>query len=157
MLSSSCNFIIQKSNNQIPSNQNFFITFLIFVKDGILLPPPILFDVADEVGKLPSTQRVFVINADAQKIAGQFMEQYFAIFDSDNRQPLLDAYHEQACFSMTVSLNGQGNNKLVKLYPALKFFSLQFQTIFHYPVILSSIDLQTRRISTRKQKFKTCN
>ncbi|XP_015510716.1 nuclear RNA export factor 1-like [Neodiprion pinetum] len=77
--------------------------------DGIILPPPIRFDVADETASLPPTQRMYVVNTDAQAIAGQFLQQYFMIFDSDNRQPLLDAYHEQASFSMTVSYGSNGN------------------------------------------------
>ncbi|CAL7946484.1 unnamed protein product [Xylocopa violacea] len=79
--------------------------------DGIELPKPILFDVVDEGNKMPSSQRMFAANAKAQDIASQFLQQYFLIFDSDNRQPLLDAYVEYACFSMTVS-NTQNPNKL---------------------------------------------
>ncbi|XP_066582089.1 nuclear RNA export factor 1-like [Prorops nasuta] len=71
--------------------------------DGIELPKPILFDVADDGVKLPPTNRMFVANAKVQDVASQFLQQYFAIFDSENRQPLLDAYHEHACFSLTVS------------------------------------------------------
>ncbi|XP_046745611.1 nuclear RNA export factor 1-like [Diprion similis] len=71
--------------------------------DGIVLPPPILFDVADEAAILPPTKRMYISNTNAQAIAGQFLQQYFMIFDSDNRQPLLEAYHEQASFSMTAS------------------------------------------------------
>lgn len=33
----------------------------------------------------------------------QFLEQYFIIFDSENRQPLLNAYHENALFSSTMA------------------------------------------------------
>ncbi|XP_071862194.1 nuclear RNA export factor 1 [Bombus fervidus] len=69
--------------------------------DGMDLPKPILFDVV--LGnKIPPSQRMFVANAKAQEIASQFLQQYFLIFDSENRQPLLDAYVEDACFSMTV-------------------------------------------------------
>ena len=73
------------------------------------LPKPILFDVADEGNKIPPSQRMFVANAKAQEIASQFLQQYFLIFDSENRQPLLDAYDEHACFSMTVSYSHQNN------------------------------------------------
>lgn len=78
--------------------------------DGVDLPKPILFDVADDGHKMPSSQRMFVTNAKAQEIASQFLQQYFLIFDSENRQPLLDAYAEHACFSMTVSYS-QNSNK----------------------------------------------
>ncbi|XP_048511817.1 nuclear RNA export factor 1-like [Athalia rosae] len=79
--------------------------------DDIELPAPISFDVADSGSRLPPSQRTFIVNAEAQKIAGQFLQLYFAIFDSDNRQPLLDAYHEHACFSITVAY-AQGANRL---------------------------------------------
>ncbi|XP_051167579.1 nuclear RNA export factor 1-like [Leptopilina boulardi] len=71
--------------------------------DGVELPRPILFDVVDEGVKLPPSKTIFIADPKAQEIANQFLQQYFVIFDSDNRQPLLDAYHEHACFSMTVS------------------------------------------------------
>lgn len=79
--------------------------------DGMELPKPILFDVADEGNKMPPSQRMFVANAKAQEIASQFLQQYFLIFDSENRQPLLDAYVEHACFSMTMSYT-HSTNKL---------------------------------------------
>ncbi|CAK9805827.1 Nuclear RNA export factor 1 [Anthophora quadrimaculata] len=70
--------------------------------DGMELPKPILFDVVDEGNKMPPSQRMFVANSKAQEIASQFLQQYFLIFDSENRQPLLDAYDEHALFSLTV-------------------------------------------------------
>ncbi|XP_076279140.1 nuclear RNA export factor 1 [Lasioglossum baleicum] len=77
--------------------------------DGMELPKPILFDVADDGNKLPPSRRMFVANAKAQEIASQFLQQYFLIFDSENRQPLLDAYDEHASFSMTVSYTHNSN------------------------------------------------
>lgn len=78
------------------------------------LPKPILFDVVDEGNKMPPFQRMFVANAKAQQVASQFLQQYFLIFDSENREPLLDAYVEHACFSMTVFYphNPHNSNKL---------------------------------------------
>ncbi|KAL6254195.1 hypothetical protein P5V15_014817 [Pogonomyrmex californicus] len=78
--------------------------------DGIELPRPIVFDVVDEVTKILPSQRMFVADAKAQEIASHFLQQYFTIFDSENRQPLLDAYDEHACFSMTIT--STYNNKL---------------------------------------------
>ncbi|XP_044591000.1 nuclear RNA export factor 1-like [Cotesia glomerata] len=71
--------------------------------DGMELPKPILFDVAEEGIQLPPTQTAFAKNGEALKVAEQFMLQYFTIFDSDSRQPLLDAYHEHAFLSLTVA------------------------------------------------------
>lgn len=75
------------------------------------LPRPILFDVADDTSKIPPTQRIFTTDAKAQEVASQFLQQYFMIFDSGNRQPLLDAYDEHACFSLTVTTNAHNANK----------------------------------------------
>ncbi|XP_015124385.1 nuclear RNA export factor 1 [Diachasma alloeum] len=71
--------------------------------DGTELPPPILFDVSDDSVKLPPTERIFVANPKAREIANQFLQQYFMIFDSESRQPLLNAYHEHACFSLSIT------------------------------------------------------
>lgn len=42
-------------------------------------------------------------------IVRQFLGQYFTIFDSESRQPLLNAYHEQAMISMTVATTSQAH------------------------------------------------
>lgn len=78
-------------------------------KDDTELPRPIVFDVIDEAAKVPPSQRMFVADVKAQEIASQFLQQYFTIFDSENRQPLLDAYDEHACLSMTITTSQ--NNK----------------------------------------------
>lgn len=65
------------------------------------MPPAIGFDLEDGV-KLPAPKASFLCDAGGADIVRQFLEQYFIIFDSASRQPLLDAYHEQAMFSMTI-------------------------------------------------------
>lgn len=91
----------------------FFITY---VKDGVELPRPIVFDVADEAAKVPSSRRMSVADPNMWEIASQFLRHYFAIFDRENRQDLLAAYNEHACFSMTITpthinkLNGYLHN-----------------------------------------------
>ncbi|XP_055854918.1 nuclear RNA export factor 1 [Episyrphus balteatus] len=67
--------------------------------DGRDLEPQILFDVHD-TGSLPKPKASFLCDTSGAEIIRQFLEQYFIIFDSDNRQPLLDAYHEQAMLSI---------------------------------------------------------
>lgn len=66
------------------------------------MPPPISFDIENEI-QLPTSQQTFLCTQDGQGIVRQFLEQYFVIFDSDNRQPLVQAYHENAFFSMTMA------------------------------------------------------
>ncbi|XP_014481162.1 PREDICTED: nuclear RNA export factor 1-like [Dinoponera quadriceps] len=71
--------------------------------DGTELPRPIVFDVVDEAAKAPPPQRMYASSQNAHEIASQFLQQYFTIFDSDTRQPLLNAYNEHACFSLTIT------------------------------------------------------
>ncbi|VEN42801.1 unnamed protein product [Callosobruchus maculatus] len=81
--------------------------------DGIDLPPPISFDIAEDC-QLPNPQQTFLCNADGGSIVRQFLEQYFLIYDTDNRQPLLQAYHENAIFSLTMAYPyGFGKDKNV--------------------------------------------
>lgn len=88
-----------------------------FFQDDITLPPPIGFDVPDEVAKLPSAKASFLCDVSGADIVRQFLEQYFIIYDSDNRQPLLEAYHEHAMISMTVfSSPSQGSQQRLQNY-----------------------------------------
>uniref|UniRef100_S4PL34 Nuclear RNA export factor 1 n=2 Tax=Pararge aegeria TaxID=116150 RepID=S4PL34_9NEOP len=67
--------------------------------DGVDLPPAIGFDVSDEVS-LPPNKQWFLIDQGGQTLVRDFLTQYFAIYDSDSRQPLLEAYDETAMLSM---------------------------------------------------------
>lgn len=42
-------------------------------------------------------------NEDGGRIVKEFLEQYIQIYDTENRQPLLQAYHEHATYSMTMA------------------------------------------------------
>lgn len=79
-------------------------------KDGAVLPAQIGFDVADS-SNAPLPKASFLCETSGADIVRQFLEQYFAIFDSDNRQPLLDAYHESAMFSLTATYHSQPSNR----------------------------------------------
>ncbi|KAK9883572.1 hypothetical protein WA026_001749 [Henosepilachna vigintioctopunctata] len=70
--------------------------------DGIELPPPISFDLAEE-HTLPPSSQTFLCNAEGGATVRQFLEQYFQLLDSDNRQLLVQAYHENAVFSLTMA------------------------------------------------------
>ncbi|EGI63482.1 Nuclear RNA export factor 1 [Acromyrmex echinatior] len=107
-----CNKYKSRQNDYISDVRRRFPKLLRL--DGIELPRPIVFDVVDEAAKTPPSQRMFIADAKAQEIASQFLQQYFTIFDSENRQPLLDAYNEHALFSMTI--NTSNNNKLNGYY-----------------------------------------
>jgi hypothetical protein len=64
----------------------------------------ISFDVEEDVkARLPPWQDTFLCAEGGRLIAKQFVEQYFQLYDvtEGTRQPLLEAYHEQATFSLT--------------------------------------------------------
>lgn len=67
--------------------------------DGVELPPAIGFDVSEDA-TLPPRQQSFLVDPAGQDLVREFLTQYFAIFDSESRQPLLEAYHEHATCSM---------------------------------------------------------
>lgn len=71
--------------------------------DGKELPKEISFD-DDEVTAstdIPASIPKMVKNEAASGVVLTFLEQFFKLYDSDNRQPLLDAYHESAMFSLS--------------------------------------------------------
>ncbi|XP_068628655.1 nuclear RNA export factor 1 [Battus philenor] len=76
--------------------------------DGADLPPAIGFDVSEDV-TLPPSQQSFLIDPAGQDLVREFLTQYFAIFDSDSRQPLLEAYHESATMSLAASYLSNDN------------------------------------------------
>jgi nuclear RNA export factor len=62
--------------------------------------------VTDEPSKqLPPWKAAFLCNPAGSELVQKFLEQYFMLYDSDNRQQLLEAYHEQAMFSITATNN----------------------------------------------------
>ncbi|XP_017869855.1 PREDICTED: nuclear RNA export factor 1 isoform X2 [Drosophila arizonae] len=80
--------------------------------DGETLPPQVHFDL-NESSVLPPAKASFLCDSAGADVVRQFLDQYFSIFDSDNRQPLLDAYHEHAMLSISmpsVSQSGRLNN-----------------------------------------------
>jgi len=77
--------------------------------DGMELPKAIGFDVDDEKS-LPPAKASFLCNPSGADIVRQFLEQYFIIYDSNDRQPLLNAYHENAMFSLTAAYTQHQSN-----------------------------------------------
>ncbi|KAL9953113.1 hypothetical protein ACROYT_G040473 [Oculina patagonica] len=70
--------------------------------DGHELPPPIGFDLPSEES-LPSSKESFLGDPAIKELVLQFLEQYFKVYDTEDRQGLLEAYHDQAIFSMCVN------------------------------------------------------
>ncbi|CAH0393774.1 unnamed protein product [Bemisia tabaci] len=71
--------------------------------DGIDLPPVITFDAGTPAKLLPA-QASFLCSPEGQAVIKPFIQQYFEIYDSDNRAPLIEAYSENAQFSLSCSL-----------------------------------------------------
>ena len=71
-------------------------------QDGNDLPPPITFGV-DTNTTVPSSQGSYFLNNEVKDLVVRFLKEYYTLYDSENRQPLVDAYHDSALFSMSVA------------------------------------------------------
>eukprot|EP00794_Sanderia_malayensis_P019908 gene19908-21853_t len=69
--------------------------------DGIKLPPPILFDVPAAT-PLPEVKEHYFSSPQMKQKIIQFVTQYFQLYDGEDRQGLLELYHDQATFSMSI-------------------------------------------------------
>ncbi|KAM9576904.1 nuclear RNA export factor 2-like [Trichechus inunguis] len=72
--------------------------------DGHELPPPIIFGIVAYT-KLPVCKGSVFGSETLKSLVMQFLKQYYWIYDSGDRQGLLDAYHDEACFSLTILFN----------------------------------------------------
>ncbi|EDW80316.1 uncharacterized protein Dwil_GK12383 [Drosophila willistoni] len=70
--------------------------------NGVILDPQVNLDLRQEA-MLPiaKVKNSFICNSDGAKVVRQFIDQYFSIFDSENRQLLLDAYYVDAMLSIS--------------------------------------------------------
>jgi len=89
-------------------------------------------DTSPSTSSLPPSIPKFIKSEEAGTLVLQFLEQYFKLYDSDNRQPLLDAYDENAmmsmsCFGNRDSMQGyledSRNFKRIKEYRANKLLN----------------------------------
>ncbi|XP_045146564.1 nuclear RNA export factor 3-like [Echinops telfairi] len=68
------------------------------------LPSPVFSDIVDDK-KLPVCKgNVFGIQT-LKNLVWKFLKQYYRIYDGGDRQGLLSAYHDNACFSLTTLFN----------------------------------------------------
>ena len=77
--------------------------------DGEDLPAAIGFDVEVKT-QVPPTQGSF-IPEQVKEFAEQFLKHFYDIYDSDERQGLMAAYHDNACFSYSIIARGDANPK----------------------------------------------
>ncbi|XP_073461421.1 nuclear RNA export factor 1 [Aquarana catesbeiana] len=76
--------------------------------DGHELPPPITFDVETPT-TLPPCKGSYLSTDNIKAIVLRFLQQYYAIFDGEDRQGLLNVYHDEACCSLSIA-NVSGQN-----------------------------------------------
>ncbi len=69
------------------------------------MPKSIGFDIDLNEVHLPPAKASYLCDPAGADIVRQFLEQYFILYDSDSRQQLLDAYHENATLSLTATYN----------------------------------------------------
>lgn len=66
---------------------------------------PIVFDLKPnkkvDKAEFPESKQEYFIDMNIRQQVYDFLDQYFKIFDSDDRELLLDAYAEAACFSIS--------------------------------------------------------
>ncbi|XP_055486318.1 nuclear RNA export factor 1 isoform X1 [Leucoraja erinacea] len=74
--------------------------------DGHDLPPPISFDVETPT-TLPSCKGSYFGTEEIKVIVTRFIQQYYSVYDSTDRQGLLDAYHDTACCSLSIPFTQQ--------------------------------------------------
>ncbi|XP_036082443.1 nuclear RNA export factor 2-like [Rousettus aegyptiacus] len=71
--------------------------------DGQALPPPII-DI-DRPYLIKPCKESHKTSETLKSLIMQFLQQYYLIYDSGDRQGLLGAYHDKACFSLTIPFN----------------------------------------------------
>jgi len=84
--------------------------------DGVALPPPIKFVETTNNANLPKTQKMYTCNKEVLDLVVNFLKSFFGIYDSEDtndRQELLQAYHNDAVFSICAH-NTISNKEKVK-------------------------------------------
>uniref|UniRef100_A0A673J1P5 Nuclear RNA export factor 1-like n=1 Tax=Sinocyclocheilus rhinocerous TaxID=307959 RepID=A0A673J1P5_9TELE len=81
--------------------------------DGHVLPPPIGFDLEVAPATLPPCKvwSIKLKHSDQYVHVSVSPSRYYSIYDSGDRQPLLDAYHDGAAFSLSIPFTLQNASK----------------------------------------------
>ena len=76
-----------------------------FLQDDVELPKLVTFgdDEDDKVQIPPMVKKMSVASPEQDEVAIEFVKAYYGIFDSDSRQNLMEAYHEDALMSMSAA------------------------------------------------------
>jgi nuclear RNA export factor len=51
--------------------------------------------------QMPTTKGSYLCAEEGMTVMHQFLQQYYQLYDSDNREQLINAYHDNAMFSLT--------------------------------------------------------
>ncbi|XP_061786326.1 nuclear RNA export factor 1 isoform X1 [Nerophis lumbriciformis] len=78
--------------------------------DGNDLPPPIGFDVESPT-TIPPCKGSYFGSDEIKGLILRFLQQYYSIYDSGDRQSLLDAYHDGASMSLTTPFSSQNPSR----------------------------------------------
>ena len=78
-------------------------------QDGSEVAPVIKFDLEEDDIVIPIVKPGFACNQEARAVVMTFIEQYMRIYDSDNRDALMDAYHDRAVMTLQSAYYKQGN------------------------------------------------
>ncbi|XP_044767528.1 nuclear RNA export factor 3-like [Neomonachus schauinslandi] len=89
--------------------------------------------------RLPTCKGSFFGSDALKSLVLQFLQQYYLIYDSGDRQGLLGAYHDEACFSLAIPFNPEESapSSLCKYFKEsrnmkkLKDASLRVQPLKH--------------------------
>ncbi|XP_074862282.1 nuclear RNA export factor 1 isoform X2 [Carettochelys insculpta] len=105
--------------------------------DGHELPPPIVFDV-EAPTTLPPCKGSYYGSDDLKALVMRFLQQYYSVYDSGDRQGLLDAYHDGACCSLSIPFLPQNPASILSEYfkgsrnvKKLKDPTLRFKLLKH--------------------------
>uniref|UniRef100_A0A4W5KWJ3 Nuclear RNA export factor 1a n=1 Tax=Hucho hucho TaxID=62062 RepID=A0A4W5KWJ3_9TELE len=83
--------------------------------DGHDLTPPIVFEVVAPTTTPPCKGSYFG-SEEIKVLILHFLQQYYSVYDSGNRQPLLDAYHDGASFSLSLPSSQNPNRCSLREY-----------------------------------------
>uniref|UniRef100_A0A1X7V6T0 TAP-C domain-containing protein n=1 Tax=Amphimedon queenslandica TaxID=400682 RepID=A0A1X7V6T0_AMPQE len=84
--------------------------------DGKPLPDPVKFDLPTNIGTIPPSQKGYLVNEDIRSLVVSFLEQYFSLYDGETRDKLLEAYSDNAVFSLSVDVSPQQRGPPLQQY-----------------------------------------
>ncbi|XP_045146566.1 nuclear RNA export factor 1-like isoform X2 [Echinops telfairi] len=79
--------------------------------DDPVLPPPLFSDIGNDK-KLPFCKGSVFGSETLKDLVWKFLTQYYRIYDGGDRQGLLSAYHDNACFSLTTLFHTEDPSRI---------------------------------------------